>query len=511
MKEFLIIGLLGVILSTSLFAQQQTKPNVIFIYADDMGYGEVQALNPTHSKIPTPNLNQLAAEGMVFTDAHTSSSVCTPSRYGLMTGRYNWRTRLQRGIVGGGSEPLIEADRMTLGSLFRGKGYSTSIVGKWHLDYHYELPSGTKKPSRQKMTETHFYAPAPIGTHIPDGPISRGFDEFYGFQQSADMSSIVQDDTIIKEIPFIETLPDLTKEVVRQIDDKAAAAKSGKPFFIYFAQNSPHSPVAPAPNWKGKGTLGEYSDFVAQTDGSVGEVMEALNRNGLSENTIVIFSSDNGTSQGREVDISYLESKNHFPSSKLRGYKADLWDGGHRVPFILRWPEKVKAHSQSNQLICLTDMMATFAEMLSEELPDEVGEDSFSFFNSWFGKAVNNPRESIVHHSVHGRFSIRKGDWKLLLAPGSGGRTAPFGIETIKLGLPQVQLYNMKEDLGEKNNLVAQYPEKITDLIALLESYVSKGRSTLGAIQKNEVEIDIWKNELNSTEPHPSYRKSKKN
>ncbi len=374
------------------------------------------------------------------------------------------------------------------------------------MDYHYEIPEGWAKPAKMRRTNTHFYASALVGTHIPDRPVKRGFDTFYGFHQVSNMVSNVKDDCIIKATPVVQVLPDLTKEVVRQIDEKAADAKAGKPFFIYFAQNSPHSPVVPAPEWKGKGGLGTYSDFVAQTDGSVGEVLAALERNGLSENTIVIFSTDNGTSQGPEVKLTELEAKGHFPSVGMRGYKADLWDGGHRAPFILRWPTKVKDRTESNHLVCLSDMMATFAEMLSVELTDKTGEDSFSFYQAWFSNPVRNPREAIVHHSVLGRCYIRKGDWKLLLAPGSGGRTAPLGIEAMDLGLPEIQLYNIKADLGEKNNLLEQYPKKVSELVRTLEGYVANGRSTPGIYQQNEVQVDIWKSELNTIEPHSRYR-----
>jgi len=479
-----------------------SKPNVIFIYADDMGYGEVQALNPERGKIPTPNLNRLAKEGMIFTDAHTSSSVCTPSRYALLTGRYNWRTRLQRGVVGDGGEPLIAEGRLTLGHLFQEQGYSSSIVGKWHLDYHYQIPEGEKLQARR--TETHYYAPVPVGTKITDGPVTRGFESFYGFHRSESMSSIVQNDMIVKEIPVVEVLPDLTREVVRQIDVNAEDAKQGKPFFIYFALNSPHSPIVPAPEWIGKGGLGLWSDYIAQSDGSVGEVMSALERNGLTENTILIFSSDNGSTQ--LARFTELEAKGHYSSAELRGAKADLWDGGHRVPFILRWPAKVQENTTCDQLVCLSDMMTTFAELFSAELMDNTAEDSYSFFPALLGEAIPNPRINIVHHSVIGRFSIRQENWKLLIAPGSGGRGYPGDFEAIQEGLPEMQLYDMGRDIGEQENLVNDYPEKVEELIGLLESYVENGRSTPGAIQSNDAPIDIWKPEANENPTHKRWR-----
>ncbi|MDO5968757.1 arylsulfatase [Flavivirga aquimarina] len=500
---------LGLLLLACLFSctekqkkQELTKPvkpNVIFIYADDMGYGEVQALNPQRGLIPTPNINQLAKEGMVFTDAHTSSSVCTPSRYALLTGRYNWRTRLQSSVLTGGKDPLITEDRMTLGHLFRDQGYSTSLIGKWHLGYHYNIPEVADEP--KENTETHMYSKAPIGTNIPNGPITRGFDSFYGFHHSGSMSSIVEDDRIVKEIPFVDVLPTLTQEVVRQIDVKAEEAKNGKPFFIYFPQNSPHSPVAPAPEWQGKGGLGEFSDFVAQTDGSVGEVMKALERNGLTDNTIVIFSADNGTHQLAKLKL--LEKQGHFSSANFRGHKADLWDGGHRVPFIWRWPGVIKAGTQSDQLICLTDVMATFAAYFSVDFNDKTAEDSYTFLPAIQGSVIDEPRSDVIHHSINGRFAIRQNEWKLLLAPGSAGRSFPVGPEAIAEGLPEMQLYNMKEDAGEQNNVINEHPEKVEAMIKLLESYVAKGRSTPGINQENDVAVDIYKTNLNSTHNNP--------
>ncbi len=495
-----VFTVLFFLVSTVGFAQKSkiatsNHPNIILIMADDMGYGEIEALNPDRSKIPTPVLNKLAAEGMIFTDAHTSSSVCTPSRYSMLTGRYNWRTRLQNGVVEGGEEPLIAPDRMTLGSLFQQQGYSTNLVGKWHLEYHYNVPKKIKNVPLGKLTKARYPANVPVGTLIIDGPVTRGFDTFYGFHHSGSMSSIVRNNKIVKEMDVIDVLPSLTNEVVSIIDKKATESKAGKPFFIYFAQNSPHTPIAPSKEWQGKTTLGSYGDFVAQTDGSVGSVLEALERNGLSENTIVIFCADNGTSKA--ANIEKLESQGHFPSAYLRGSKADLWDGGHRVPFIVRWPQQIKPNSTSSQLVCLSDFMATFAEMLSVDLPETQAEDSKSFLSTFTGGIPKNPREAIIHHSFPGRFSIRQGDWKLLLAPGSGGWTAPKDIEATEAGLPEMQLYNINEDLSEEDNLLEKYPEKVDSLINLLEKIVSEGRSTPGKKLENDTQIDIRKTYMN--------------
>lgn len=276
---------------------------------------------------------------------------------------------------------------------------------------------------------------------------------------------------------------------------KADDAKQGKPFYIYFAQNSPHTPIAPSKEWRGKTDLGAYGDFVAQTDGSVGAVLEALDKNGLSDNTLVIFSTDNGTS--RAADIEMLQSKGHYPSADLRGSKADVWDGGHRVPFIARWPGMKATGTESDQLICLSDMIATFAELLSYDMPENAAEDSWSFLPALKVETIKSPRTSVVHHSIYGRFAIRDGDWKLIFAPGLGGWSSPKDIPATAEGLPEIQLYNLSEGIGEKENLYNRHKEKIQSLTAKLENLVSDGRSTPGPTQSNDAEIDIFKTSWN--------------
>ncbi|WP_244651351.1 MULTISPECIES: arylsulfatase [unclassified Lentimonas] len=458
------------------------KPNVVFIFADDMGYGEVQALNPEWGKIPTPHLDKLVSAGMTFTDAHTTSSVCTPSRYGLLTGRYNWRTTLQSFVLGDGDDPLIAADRMTLGHLFREQGYYTAIIGKWHLGFTNVVPDELKGVARPKKTAARYVGPVPTGSQVPDGPITRGFDEFFGWHHARSMSSLIRGDTYIEEIDIVEVLPRQNREVSRYIDEKAADARAGKPFFLYVPISSPHSPIVPAPEWKGKGGLGDdYSDFIVQTDGFVGDVAAALERNGLTDNTILIFSADNGSSGNR----SSSEKLGHRSHGHLSGAKASLLEGGHRVPFILRWPAKVEAGTVSNQLICLSDIMETFAEMFSVDLPDTAAEDSISFLPALYSQPVPEPvsRVDVVHHDKDGRFAIRQGDWKLLLlAPkGNKGENA------------RMQLYNLKDDIGEKKNLIGDYPEKSEAMLELLQSYIENGRSTPGSMQENDADIDLWK------------------
>ncbi|WP_153556629.1 sulfatase family protein [Roseimaritima sediminicola] len=478
--------------------QAADRPSVVFILADDMGYGEIEALNPDRSAIPTPSLNSLAEQGRVFTDAHTTSSVCTPTRYSLLTGRYNWRTRLQRGVMVGDGDPLIAADRLTLGHLFQRQGYHTATIGKWHLNYNYQRPdASTAKGKRSrdgKAAQKRRLAAAPIGTIIPDGPMTRGFDSFYGFHHARSMGSIVRDDKIVDEVDPREVLPLLVEEATRYIDERAAASKNGQPFLLYLPLSSPHTPIVPAEDWQGRTELGDYGDFVAQTDGAVGAVIEALERNGLAEDTILFFAADNGTSKAAGIDR--LQRQGHYPSGDLRGSKADLWEGGHRVPFLVRWPQRIEAGSQCDQLICLVDMMATFAEFFDVALPDDAAEDSISFLPALLSQPQAKPRETLVHHSVTGQFAIRHDNWKLLLAPGSGGWTSPKGRAAIRAGLPEMQLYDLAEDLGEQKNLVDAHPQRAERMIERLQQVVAEGRSTPGQPQKNDAEIDLWKRQL---------------
>ena len=466
------------------------RPNIVFIFADDMGYGEVQALNPRRGKIATPNLDRLVAEGLTFTDAHTASSVCTPSRYALLTGRYCWRSRLQRGVVTGNDDPLLAADQPTVQGLLQDHGYTTAIIGKWHLNYNYA--GKHSKRGKDPRGKNFSPAPAPVGTRIPDGPVTRGFDYYYGFHHAREMSSLCENDRIIEEIDVVEMLPRLTAKAVDYIAQQAASKEN--PFFLYLPLSSPHTPIVPSQEWIGKSGLGPYADFVMQTDGTVGEVLAAIDKAGVAENTLVFFSCDNGTSKA--AGIQGLQAKGHFPSGDFRGSKADIWDGGHRVPFLVRWPGGgISAGSSTGHLVCLADLYATLGEMLGFEPPADAAEDSFSFWPVLRGGEVVLPREAIVHHSISGHFAIRRGPWKLCLAYGSGGWSGPKEKDAKKEGRPAVQLYQMQDDVGEQQNLEARYPEKTRELIALLEKYVERGRSTPGPPLKNDARIQLWKSE----------------
>nr|NIL96049.1 sulfatase-like hydrolase/transferase [Planctomycetales bacterium] len=269
-----------------------SRPHFVFILCDDLGYGDVQCLNPEHGKIKTPHIDQIAEEGMVFTDAHSGSSVCTPTRYGLLTGRYSWRTRLQNGVVGGFAPCLIAADRLTVAGLLKKQGYATAIIGKWHLDFQYQDPAtGEILPKSRR---------APIGATIPDGPIHRGFDYFHGNHHARHMDTIIEDDTVIERLDEIHNLPRLTEKSVAYIAQRAETPE--QPFFLYVPLGSPHTPILPTEEWQGKSGLGDYADFVMQTDATVGAISAALQQHGLTDNTLLIFSSDNGTSKAAGIE-----------------------------------------------------------------------------------------------------------------------------------------------------------------------------------------------------------------
>ena len=469
------------------------KPNIVYLICDDLGTGDVHALNPERGKIPTPNIDRLAAQGMVFTDAHGGSSVCTPTRYGVLTGRYAWRTRLQSGVLSGNAQPLIAEGRLTVAELLRRSGYRTAAVGKWHLGFTYDRADG-KAPAKEEAEDDAKAgagkAGIPVGTRVAGGPTTRGFDAYFGFHHAREMSALVEDDRVVADLDPVEMLPRLAKRAIDTIAGLAAEAKAGRPFFLYVAWNSPHPPIVPAPAWKGKSGLGDYGDFVMQTDGAVGEVLAALDAAGLAESTLVVFTSDNGCSPAAKV--ADLERQGHFPSARFRGYKADIWEGGHRIPFVVRWPGVVRPGSTCRQLACLTDLMATCADLVGATLPDDAGEDSVSLLPLL--KGGDRPvREAVVHHSISGRFSIRQGGWKLELCPGSGGWGKPGDAEALKQGLPAVQLYDLAKDDGERTNAQSEHPDVVARMTTLMEKFVADGRSTPGAPQKNDVAVDVHK------------------
>ena len=472
----------------ALLAKVRAKPNLVYVICDDLGYGDIRCLNPKNGKIPTPHVDKLASEGMIFTDAHSGSSVCTPTRYGLLTGRYSWRTRLQSGVVQGFAPCLIAEDRPTVAGFLKEQGYHTAIIGKWHLDFKYLDPKSGKHFSRKK------HKTPPVGAKIPDGPLHRGFDHFRGFHHARNMEAVIEDDRVIAHDPPINMLPRLTRESVDYLESRKGKKE---PFFLYVPLGSPHTPILPTPEWEGKSGLGKYGDFVMQTENVVGEIQAALKRIGQEENTLFVFTSDNGCSKA--AGIGELAGKGHRVSAHLRGSKADLWDGGHRIPFIVKWPGVVKPGSRSNQLICLTDLFATVAEIMEAKLPKGSAEDSVSFLPALSGRKIVSTRSGVIHHSISGHFAYRQGPWKLLLSRASGGWTSPR--ENQARGEAPGQLYDMESDVGERKNLYREKPEVVAKLLALLEKDVKRGRSTKGPSSKNDVgKIVLWKSGLPKSE-----------
>ncbi|MDX1357547.1 MAG: arylsulfatase [Clostridia bacterium] len=474
----------------------RSRPNIVYILADDMGYGDLSCLNEK-SKIKTPNFDSIAEKGMKFTDAHSSSAVCTPSRYSILTGRYNWRSSLKQGVLWGYSPPLIEEGRTTVPSLLKDFGYRTACIGKWHLGMEWQTLDGRELPDG-----VDFSAP------IKNGPITRGFDYFYGISASLDMPPYVyiENDRLTAlpnrmtacsnykkfwrkgptgaDFKHKEVLPKLTEKVLEKIDEWA-----DEPFFIYFPMPAPHTPILPSREFRHKTKTNSYGDFVLMCDDAVGKILNKLKQIGIEENTIVIYTSDNGCSP--RADFNKLARKGHNPSYIFRGHKADIYEGGHRIPLLIQWPAAIKAKSVADETVCLIDLMATIADILEYGMQDNEGEDSVSNLPLWLGEKPDKPqREATVHHSMNGSFSIRKGKWKLELCPGSGGWSHPIpGKETE--GLPPIQLYDLEVDIGERKNVQAEYPGIVDELKALIIKYIKDGRSTKGEPQKN-TGADYW-------------------
>ncbi len=490
-------------------------PSIVYVLCDDLGYGDVRCLN-AEGKIATPHCDRLAAAGMIFTDAHSSSAVCTPTRYGILTGRYNWRSRLKSGVMGGMSPPLIEDGRLTVPAFLRQHGYATAAMGKWHLGMNWPLKPEAK-PFGDSIEKGADGWRVDFSQPITKGPNWAGFDYYFGIAASLDMVpyTFIENDRVTvlpavdKSFPMmagrpggatrkgpaaaefeaVKVLPTLTQKAVAYIGAHAAAAKDGKPFFLYLPLNAPHTPIAPSAEWEGQSGLNPYADFVMQVDATLGAVLDALDRGGLADNTLVIFTSDNGCSPQAKFDE--LLAKGHNPSFHFRGTKADIFDGGHHIPFIVRWPARVKAGQTTGQLIGLTDLFATCAEILGEKLPDTAGEDSVSILPALLGQATAPLREAIVHHSINGSFSIRQANWKLELCADSGGWSAPRPDAKPAPNLPPIQLYDLATDLGETKNVQAAHPEVVARLRTLLEKYAADGRSTPGAPQPNTGAVHI--------------------
>jgi len=487
----ILVLLLSVFFSCSKKKVESNLPNIVFILADDLGYGDISCFNE-NSKIITPNIDNLAKEGVMFTDAHTSSAVCTPTRYGIMTGRYNWRSTLKQGVLNGYSKALIPQDRQTVAGFLKDNGYKTAGFGKWHLGWDWaNIDAGKEQVDFSKKVE--------------NSPVTRGFDYYYGFCGSLDMAPYVwiENDmpTMVPTKTTVDTgdqswwregltsddfvheqvLPEIMRRTVSFINENA---NGDQPFFVYMPLNAPHTPILPTEKFKGRSGLDNpYGDFVIMVDWVVGQVMKALDKQGIAKNTVLIFTSDNGCSP--QADFEQLETMGHDPSYVFRGHKADIFEGGHHVPYVIRWPAKVKP-GKTGQLLCTTDLFATVADIIGKDFPDDVAEDSYSFLPALNIDSDSEIRKSVVHHSINGSFAYRKGDWKLIFCPGSGGWSDPKpnseGIED----LPPVQLYNLKDDIAEEKNLQGEHKDIVEQYRDELIKIVNDGRSTKGEPQEND-------------------------
>ena len=457
--------------------KQKQKPNIVIILADDMGIGDPGCYN-THSKISTPNIDRLASEGMKFTDAHSASAVCTPTRYSMLTGRYSWRTRLKKGVLWPWDKPLIENDRLTIAEMLRQQGYQTALIGKWHLGWNWPVTDATPAV-KNNGARVDYSKP------ITGGPVDHGFDHYFGDDVPNFPPYTFIEDRKVTVVPTVvkpdslygrngkmapgwcleNVMPEITKRSVEYIAD--ASKDKSKPFFLFFSLTAPHTPIAPEDRFKGTSKAGAYGDFVREVDHVVGEIMDALKKNGIEDNTILIFTSDNGSPARNGKNWSgpigsVVKEYGHNPSGIYRGFKGDAWEGGHREPFIVKWPGTVKPGSVSDALITSMDIMPTVADVLGVKMPAGCAEDAVSFADVLKGK-TDEAREYLVNHSLKGVFAIRKGRWKLILSDRSGGfsdmlHPKGFGIET------PGQLYDLEKDPGEKNNLWNEYPEMVKEM-----------------------------------------------
>jgi len=454
-----------------------SRPNIVIILADDMGIGDPGCYNKD-SKVETPNIDKLANEGMKFTDAHSASAVCTPTRYSLLTGRYSWRTRLKRGVLWSWDKPLIEDDRLTLPEMLRQNGYTTALIGKWHLGWNWPVTDSVL-PTKNNGVSVDYSKP------ITGGPVDHGFDYYFGDDVPNFPPYTFIENRMVTVVPVADkpdslfgregkmapgwrlenVMPEITRRSVRYIAD--ASKEKTKPFFLFFSLTAPHTPIAPEDRFKGQSRAGAYGDYVHEVDFVVGEIMKALKQNGIEDNTLLIFTSDNGSParNGKEWSGpigSVVKEYGHHPNGNYRGFKGDAWEGGHREPFIVKWPGVVKAGSVSNALITSMDIMPTVADILNVDIPAGNAEDAAGFADVLTGRS-DKAREYLVNHSLKGVFAIRKGRWKLILSDRSGGfsdivNPKGFGIET------PGQLYDFKKDPGETNNLWNEYPEIVKEL-----------------------------------------------
>ncbi len=487
----------AIFLFLSLFTFSNEKPNIIVIYTDDQGAGDVSALNP-NARFKTPNLDRLVNEGVAFTNGHSSSSVCTPSRYGLLTGRYSWRTILKRDVIGSDRNCLIRKGRMTLASMLKENGYNTAMVGKWHL--------GMQIPGNNPQTRDW-------SKPIEDMPLDKGFDYFYGIPASLNFGilawfegryakvpptmftskkrndrhvdyrvmppySEVKDTKVSFEVApdFIDNqcLTRFTDKAIDWLKTKVTDAKKGKPFFLYLPYTSPHYPVCPLPKYKGQGECGAYGEFIIETDDHIGRIMKLLKDSGVDDNTLIVFTSDNGPERSWDLRI---EKFNHDSRGGFRGGKRSVYEGGHRVPFIVRWPKGIKKSGRRwDSPVGQVDLLATFADIIGVSLPDNAGEDSQSFFPVLQNKTYQRlPLINKADGSGDFRFAITKGNWKLIMHDQEH----------------ELELYNLKKDPAETKSIAAENPKIVEELTQKITKIFVSGRTTEGKAQKNDT--GYWK------------------
>ncbi len=454
MKRELLLTLTSLLLAPlaalhAADATSSTKPNIVFVLFDDMGYGQPQSFN-AKSALRTPNLDKFATQGMRFTDAHTAAAVCTPTRYGVLTGRYPSRIG-QFGVLTTFSKPIIPPGRTTVASLLKLQGYATACIGKWHLGMDWV----DDKAGDEKVV--------PIGAKMTGGPNALGFDYFYGFTHARNIGTIVEQDHVVAHVEAVENQPLMAKKAVEWLDQR----KAGDPFFLYYPLGIPHEPIVPSDEFAGKSGAKDlvkkdpkYGDWLFEGDAFFGKILEALERNHLADNTLIIVTSDNGAE--------------HRAYEPLRESKRSIYEGGHRVPFVVRWPGKVKPGSVNDHTVCLNDLMATAAEITGAKIPDNAGEDSVSLIPELLGTTKDGTREATIHQSAAGDLAIRQGPWKLIFHKG-GNR----------------ELFNLQTDLSETKDVLAANGEVAAKLTALMQKYIANGRSTPGIAQKNDFDLSI--------------------
>jgi len=508
-RRFLRLGMTALGSSMMLgkwaVAQQTRKPNIVFILADDLGYGDVKSYNP-QSKVPTPNLDKLARQGMLFTDAHSASTVCTPTRYSLLTGRMAFRTGMGGVFTGAGGPCLIEKERLTLPQMLRNQGYRTACFGKWHVGLTFLDKEG--KPICKNGLEN--VKRIDYSRAIPDAPIHRGFDQFFGtaccpttdwLYAYIDGDRIpvpptkIVDRTPLPKHPYSRDnrpgmiAPDFDLEEVdlvfldksKQFLEQHVKARPDQPFFLFHSAQAVHLPSFAADRFKGSTKAGPHGDFIFEMDYVVGELLKTLDRLGVADNTLVMFSSDNGPEVPSVINMR--KDHQHDGARPWRGMKRDQWEGGHRVPFIVRWPGKIAPGSKTDQMISLTDVMATCAAVVDAELPNDAAEDSFDFLPVLLDKQGEKPvREYLIQQTISLALSIRNKHWKYLDHKGSGGNNYNRG-QLKQYALPETapdapaQLYNLQTDPGETTNLYFKHPDITARLKKQLDKYKTSGRS----------------------------------